>query len=133
MDEHQVKIALEKYHQFKRMHKKAGDKIDEIACKKYRVAGSIIRMSDNPVDRSSILLDLMEKEEPLIQDYQLSLYFIQLAEQFINTLPEAEGKLLHDKYIRRKSVVWLEQNHYMSRQAQHKLIERRIKHFVART
>jgi len=130
MDEHQVKIALEKYHQFKRMHQKAGDKIDEIACKKYKVGGSVIKLQEQTVDKTKVLLDLMEREEPLIQDYQLSLYFIQLAEQFISTLPEADKNMCYDKYILRHSETKLSHKYNYSREGLRYRINRLIKRFV---
>ena len=134
MDENQVKIALERYHTFKSHLKKCEGKLEEIAVKKYKMPGSIIKMPEgSPVSKESRLLDLLEKEEPLVKDYRMNKYFIELADFFISTLPKEEQSMVRDRYINRKSCTWLETHHFMSDMGQRKLINRRIKQFIEKT
>ena len=82
--------------------------------RKYKVGGSIAKMPENPIDRSTVIINNLGKSECLEESLSLYRYYVNLAEAFIGCLSEKDAQMVRDKFIKGKSWAWIEMNHYMS-------------------
>lgn len=134
MVEYHVEIALCKYREIKDRIAKLEDKLEEIAVKKYKMPGSIIKKPDgNSRPATERLLELMEKEEPIIREYQEYRYYIEMADVFLSTLPEYDRKLFIDRYIKGKTLEQVAAQNFISRRSLQRLFSKRISEYIAQT
>lgn len=134
MDENQVEIALSRYRRFKQSLTQIELRLEEIAVKKYKLPGSIIKKPDgHPVSRDSRLFDLMEKEKVLIMDFRITKYYIDLVADFIVNMPEPDRSMIVDRYINGKSWTALERKYHLCTRQMSRIVKRRVKEYVKET
>lgn len=133
MDENQVEIVLTRYRKFKQSLTQIELRLEEIAVKKYKLPGSIIKKPEgNPVSRDSRLFDLMDKEKLLITDYRITKYYIDLVSDFLLKMPEPDRSMIVDRYINGKSWTSLERKYYLCSRQMSRIIKKRIKEYVSK-
>lgn len=134
MDENQVEIALTRYRKFKQSLTQIELRLEEIAVKKYKLPGSIIKKPEgNPVSRDSRLFDLMDKEKVLITDYRITKYYIDLVTDFLLKMPEPDRSMIVDRYINGKNWTALERKYFLCTRQMSRIVKKRIKEYVEHT
>ena len=125
-----VKHALMNYHKFKGWIKLCEDEIEVIETKQTKTGGSVIKMPEQPQSQSSKQIDhIMAKDKfhKKIDKYQ---YFIELAEDFIKSVPPSSRGLVYDKYIKQISYENLAKKYNYSQRHIIRKINRLIERYV---
>lgn len=130
MIEIHVEIALKNYHQFKREIVRIENKIEELNARKYKAGGSIAKCPENPIDRSTIIINNLGKGECLEEELSLCRYYVNLAEGFISVLPEPEKSIVRDRFIARKTMAYVCDRYFMDRTTVWRRINKSIQKFI---
>lgn len=137
MQERDVKIALENYHYFINSIEPTQWKIDELNGRRFKAGGSIAKMPENPIDRSTVIINNLEKLEELTRLIDMYQYYISIANEFMSCLMDTEchkdSSMIRDKYIRRKSIEWISMNHNMAKRTVWRRIDYLVRKYVEQT
>lgn len=124
-----VKLALEKYHEFRKQRDSTILKIEEVNAKRFKRGGSIAKIPENTMERSTMIINNLEKWEDLDESLRIYNYFILLGDHFINSLDEYK-QLVIDKYVNKYSECKLEQKYYMGRIAIRRTVKKLIERYL---
>lgn len=133
MIETDVKMALLNYHEFKRELRKAEDGIDEVNAKRFSCGGSIAKMPENPRPRDVIIIENLERLEKFRASFDNYKYHVELADLFIETLPEPYKSIVFKRYICNKTAESIGREYGFSRRTIYRIIDELIKQFVEQT
>ena len=125
-----VKHALLNYHKFKGWIKSCEDEIEVIETKQTKTGGSIIRMPEQPQNQSSKQIHWIiakDKFHDRIKSYN---YFIELAEDFIKSVPPSSRCLVYDRFIVQMNYGDLEKKYSYSQRHIRRKIDRLIERYV---
>ena len=124
-----VKLALEKYHEFRKQRDSTILKIEEVNAKRFKRGGSIAKIPENTMERSTMIINNLEKWEDLDESLRIYNYFILLGDHFINSLTEYK-QLVIDKYINKYSCTKLARIYNYSERGMLKIINRLIENYL---
>lgn len=133
MIETDVKMALVNYRELRRGLKKAEDGIDEVNAKRFSCGGSIAKMPENPRPRDVIIIENLERLEKYRDSREWHKYLLELADLFIETLPEPYQSIVVKRYICNKSAESIGMEYGFSRATIYRIIDELIKQFVEQT
>lgn len=130
LDQLHIQFALSNYRRILKEMKKLEAKIEEINDQKHKLPTGIVKRGENHhINKNSILLELMEKEQLLLVNYRGYQYYNRLADNFINSLSEPVKSIVVDKYIRLMRWSTVERKHNFSRRQMNRMIIRYVKLF----
>ena len=124
-----VKLALEKYHEFRKQRDSTMLKIEEVNAKRFKRGGSIAKIPENTMERSTMIINNLEKWEDLDESLRIYNYFILLGDHFINSLTEYK-QLVIDKYVNKYSQTKLEMKYYMGKMTVKRTVDRLIERYL---
>lgn len=133
MTEHDVKLALQNYHKFKKSIQTTLNKIEMIEVQQTKTGGSIIRMPDGSTNNEQRKLGLIERKTKLENDIEVYTYYIRLAEDFMGALKEPFRSLVRNKYVDKIKTDKLVEVYHYSRNGIMKVIDRLIERYIALT
>ena len=128
-----VKDALTNYHSYKRRYDQAQLELIAIVAKQTKAGGSIIKMPEQPTDRTHFQLECIAQKDEINHKARYWRDMIYLAEAFIRSLREPYASMVRDKYIERLcDYRMMEKYAYESRQIR-RIIKRLIERYVEQT
>jgi predicted metal-dependent phosphoesterase TrpH len=128
-----VKDALTNYHWYKKRLNDANLKLIEIIAKQTKAGGSIIKMPEQPTDRTHFQLECIAQKDEINHRARYWRDMNYLAEAFIRSLREPYQSMVRDKYIERLcDYKMMEKYAYESRQIR-RIIKRLIERYVEQT
>ena len=125
-----VKHALLNYHKFKEWIKSCKDEIEVIETKQTKTGGSIIRMPEQPQNQSSKQIHWIMAKDKFHDRIKSYNYFIELAEDFIKSVPPSSRELVKDKFIKQITYEALEKKYHYSQRHIRRKIDRLIERYV---
>jgi hypothetical protein len=125
-----VKEALTKYHDFKRRLENANLELIAIITKQTKTGGSIIKMPENPQDKTHFQLRCIEEKDIIHRKAHYWQDMIILAEGFIRQSDGDIKTILIDKYIKKMNWYDIEAKYGISRQAIEKSINKAIEKYA---
>ena len=134
MQSNDVKIALQNYHRFKKDIETTQWKIEELNARKFKAGGSIAKCPENPIDRSTVIINNLGKGEMLEESLSWYRYNVNLAEAFINALRDndryQDKSMIQDRFIYRKSMNYVCEKYAMDRKTVWRRIEFLLEKFM---
>ena len=128
-----VKDALTNYHSYKRRYDQAQLELIAIIAKQTKAGGSIIKMPEQPTDRTHFQLECIAQKDEINHKARYWRDMNYLAEAFIRSLREPYQSMVRDKYIERLcDYRMMEKYAYESRQIR-RIIKRLIERYVDQT
>lgn len=128
-----VKDALTNYHSYKRRLDQANLELIAIIAKQTKAGGSIIKMPEQPTDRTHFQLTCIAQKDEINHKARYWRDMIYLAEAFIRSLREPYASMVRDKYIERlRDYRMTEKYHYEGRQIR-RIVNRLIEEYVEQT
>ena len=128
-----VKDALTNYHSYKRRYDQAQLELIAIIAKQTKAGGSIIKMPEQPTDRTHFQLECIAQKDEINHKARYWRDMVYLAEAFIRSLREPYQSMVRDKYIERLcDYRMMEKYAYESRQIR-RIIKRLIERYVDQT
>ena len=128
-----VKDALTNYHSYKRRIDQANLELIAIIAKQTKAGGSIIKMPEQPTDRTHFQLTCIAQKDEINHKARYWRDMVYLAEAFIRSLREPYQSMVRDKYIERLcDYRMMEKYAYESRQIR-RIIKRLIERYVDQT
>ena len=125
-----VKHALLNYHKFKEWIQTCHDEIEVIETKQTKTGGSIIRMPEQPQNQSSKQIHWIMAKDKFNDRIKSYNYFIELAEDFIKSVPPSSRCLVYDRFIVQMSYEDLEKKYAYSQRHIRRKIDRLIERYV---
>ena len=125
-----VKHALLNYHKFKEWIQTCRDEIEVIETKQTKTGGSIIRMPEQPQNQSSKQIHWIMAKDKFNDRIKSYNYFIELAEDFIKSVPPSSRCLVYDRFIVQMSYEDLEKKYAYSQRHIRRKIDRLIERYV---
>jgi len=125
-----VKHALLNYHKFKEWIQQCHDEIEVIETKQTKTGGSIIRMPEQPQNQSSKQIHWIMAKDKFNDRIKSYNYFIELAEDFIKSVPPSSRCLVYDRFIVQMSYEDLEKKYAYSQRHIRRKIDRLIERYV---
>ena len=125
-----VKHALLNYHKFKEWIQTCRDEIEVIETKQTKTGGSIIRMPEQPTSNSSKQIHWIMAKDKFNDRIKSYNYFIELAEDFIKSVPPSSRCLVYDRFIVQMSYEDLEKKYAYSQRHIRRKIDRLIERYV---
>ena len=125
-----VKHALLNYHKFKGWIKSCEDEIEVIETKQIKTGGSIIRMPEQPTSNSSKQIHWIMAKDKIRKKIDNYNYFIELADDFIKSVPPSSKKLIEDKFIHKISNNDLAKKYSYNERHIRRKIDRLIERYV---
>ena len=133
MTNEDVKEALLKYHDYKRRVENANLELIAIITKQTKTGGSIIKIPENPTDRTHFQLKCIEEKDTINRKVHYWQDMILLAEGFINSLPEPYRSMVRDKYVNRLCDYKMEVKYHYDRKQIWRIIRKLIERYVEQT
>lgn len=128
-----VKDALTNYHSYKRRYDQAQLELIAIVTKQTKAGGSIIKMPEQPTDRTHFQLECIAQKDEINHKARYWRDMVYLAEAFIRSLREPYQSMVRDKYIERLcDYRMMEKYAYEGRQIR-RIIKRLIERYVEQT
>lgn len=128
-----VKDALSNYHSYKRRLDQAQLELIAIIAKQTKAGGSIIKMPEQPTDRTHFQLTCIAQKDEINHKARYWRDMIYLAEAFIRSLREPYQSMVRDKYIEKLCDYRMtEKYHYEGRQIR-RIVNRLIEEYVEQT
>lgn len=128
-----VKDALTNYHSYKRRYDQAQLELIAIIAKQTKAGGSIIKMPEQPTDRTHFQLECIAQKDEINHKARYWRDMVYLAEAFIRSLREPYQSMVRDKYIEKLCDYRMkEKYHYEGRQIR-RIIKRLIERYVEQT
>lgn len=128
-----VKDALTNYHSYKRRLEQANLELIAIIAKQTKAGGSIIKMPEQPTDRTHFQLECIAQKDEINNKARYWRDMIYLAEAFIKALPNTPlpyHDIVTDKYINRMCDYKLEVKYSYERTQIWRIIKHAIKKYV---
>lgn len=125
-----VKHALLNYHKFKKWIKECEDQIEVIFTEQTRTGGSVIKIPEQPQEHSSNQIRLIMKKDKFKKKIDNYLYFKELADDFIKSVPPSSKKLIEDKFIHKISNNDLAKKYSYNERHIRRKIDRLIERYV---
>jgi hypothetical protein len=125
-----VKHALLNYHKFKEWIQQCHDEIEVIETKQTKTGGSIIKMPEQPQNQSSKQIHWIMAKDKFHDRIKSYNYFIELAEDFIKSVPPSSRCLVYDRFIVQMSNEDLEKKYAYSQRHIRRKIDRLIERYV---
>lgn len=125
-----VKHALLNYHKFKQWIKEQHDEIEVIETKQTKTGGSVIKMPEQPQNQSSKQIHWIMAKDKIYKKIDNYNYFIELADDFIKSVPPSSRCLVYDKFIIQMSYEELAKKYNYSQRHIHRKINRLIERYV---
>lgn len=94
-----VKHALLNYHKFKEWIQQCHDEIEVIETKQTKTGGSVIKMPEQPQNQSSKQIHWIMAKDRFHDRIKSYNYFIELADDFIKSVPPSSRCLVYDRFI----------------------------------
>ncbi len=133
MEAHDVKHGLQNYHKFKEWTRLASLELEAIQHKMEGWGGSIIKKPEGNVDRGKMLINKIAKKDKIKQRQGVYFYYIEIADDFIKSLPKLEKSMIIDKYINGLTEDELEEKYHYSRQHIRRIVDRLIEEYIEQT
>jgi hypothetical protein len=124
-----VKMALINYHEMHKIDDVLGQ-IEVVNAKRFKVGGSLIKIPENPKPRDLVILDNLERLDVLRNSLKVHQYLAELADVFINALPEPYQSMVVDKYVNKLNCYELEEKYNYSCRQINRIIDRFIDRFI---
>ena len=128
-----VKDALTNYHSYKRRYDQAQLELIAIIAKQTKAGGSIIKMPEQPTDRTHFQLECIAQKDEINHKARYWRDMIYLAEAFIRSLPNKPLRyqdILTDKYINRLCDYKMEIKYSYDRKQLWRIIRNAIEKYV---
>ena len=125
-----VKDALTNYHSYKRRYDQAQLELIAIIAKQTKAGGSIIKMPEQPTDRTHFQLECIAQKDEINHKARYWRDMIYLAEAFIKQLDSEIKTVMIDKYIKKMNWYDLEAKYNITRQAIEKSINKAIEKYA---
>ena len=125
-----VKHALLNYHKFKEWIQQCHDEIEVIETKQTKTGGSIIKMPEQPQNQSSKQIHWIMAKDKFHDRIKSYNYFIELAEDFIKSVPPSSRCLVYDRFIVQMNYEDLEKKYAYSQRHIRRKIDRLIERYV---
>ena len=125
-----VKHALLNYHKFKGWIKSCEDEIEVIETKQIKTGGSIIRMPEQPTSNSSKQIHWIMAKDKIRKKIDNYNYFIELADDFIKSVPPSSRCLVYDRFVTQMSYEELTKKYVYSERHIRRKIDRLIERYV---
>jgi hypothetical protein len=104
--------------------------IEVVNARRFKIGGSIIKMPENARPRDLVILDNLERLEKLRHSLAVHQYLAELADTFINALPDPYQQMVIDKYVDKMSCVDLEDKYAYSCRQINRIIDKLIEKFI---
>ena len=128
-----VKDALTNYHSYKKRIDSANLELIAIITKQTKTGGSIIKMPEQPTDRTQFQLKCIAEKDEINRRVAYWRDMVYLADSFIRSLPKPYQSMVRDKYIEKLcDYRMMERYHYESRQIR-RIIKRLIERYIEQT
>ena len=128
-----VKDALTNYHSYKRRLDQANLELIAIIAKQTKAGGSIIKMPEQPTDRTHFQLECIAQKDEINHKARYWRDMIYLAEAFIRSLREPYQSMVRDKYIERLCDYRMMEKYAYDRRQIQRIIKRLIERYVEET
>jgi len=125
-----VKDALTNYHSYKRRYDQAQLELIAIIAKQTKAGGSIIKMPEQPTDRTHFQLECIAQKDEINHKARYWRDMNYLAEAFIRSLREPYQSMVRDKYINKKCDYYMQSEYNYDRMRIHRIIRRLIEKYV---
>ena len=125
-----VKHALLNYHKFKEWIQQCHDEIEVIETKQTKTGGSIIRMPEQPTSNSSKQIHWIMAKDKIRKKIDNYNYFIELADDFIKSVPPSSRCLVYDRFVTQMSYEELAKKYNYSQRHIRRKIDRLIERYV---
>ena len=125
-----VKDALTNYHSYKRRYDQAQLELIAIIAKQTKAGGSIIKMPEQPTDRTHFQLECIAQKDEINHKARYWRDMVYLAEAFIRSLREPYQSMVRDKYINKKCDYYMQSEYNYDRMRIHRIIRRLIEKYV---
>ena len=125
-----VKDALTNYHSYKRRYDQAQLELIAIIAKQTKAGGSIIKMPEQPTDRTHFQLECIAQKDEINHKARYWRDMIYLAEAFIRSLREPYQSMVRDKYINKKCDYHMIVTYHYDRMQIHRIVKRLIEKYV---
>ena len=125
-----VKDALTNYHSYKRRYDQAQLELIAIIAKQTKAGGSIIKMPEQPTDRTHFQLECIAQKDEINHKARYWRDMIYLAEAFIKQLDGETKTVVIDKYIKKMNWYDIEAKYNITRQAIEKSINKAIEKYA---
>ena len=125
-----VKHALLNYHKFKEWIQQCHDEIEVIVTKQTKTGGSVIKMPEQPQNQSSKQIHWIMAKDKIYKKIDNYNYFIELADDFIKSVPPSSRCLVYDKFIKQMSYEELAKKYNYSQRHIQRKINRLIERYV---
>lgn len=125
-----VKDALTNYHSYKRRYDQAQLELIAIIAKQTKAGGSIIKMPEQPTDRTHFQLEYIAQKDEINHKARYWRDMNYLAEAFIRQLDGEIKTVVIDKYIKKMNWYDIEAKYNITRQAIEKSINKAIEKYA---